>query len=129
YLTLQRICKAELGAAVKADCYGLGAIRIAPVLASSGCKHFFVANKEEGRVLRKVLKNHNIYVLNGYFIGDKEDFIENKLIPVINCLEQMKLWQKLAEQLEQRLPCFLHINTGMNRYGMPSYELESLIND
>uniref|UniRef100_UPI00226A20AB alanine racemase n=1 Tax=unclassified Methylobacterium TaxID=2615210 RepID=UPI00226A20AB len=34
---------ATCAAVVKADAYGLGADRVAPVLAAAGCRHFFVA--------------------------------------------------------------------------------------
>lgn len=122
----------EVAASVKSDCYGLGAEKIVPVLKTAGCRHFFVASKDEGVKLRRILSNHqdaNIYVLNGYFTGDKEDFIRDGFIPVINCLEQLELWQDLAHVLNKKLPCFLHINTGMNRYSMPEYEIEILIKD
>ena len=134
YQALQKICGiTEVGAAVKANCYGLGIEKIAPVLRDSGCKHFFVANKDEGRFLREILirnnafDSSNIYVLNGYFTGDKDEFIRNKLIPVLNSLEQLKLWQDLAQRLNKRLSCILHIDTGMNRLGMLEHEIEILL--
>ena len=134
YQTLQKICTtAEVGAAVKANCYGLGVQQIAPMLANSGCRHFFVANKDEGVALRGVLDNihntPNIYVLNGYFVGDKSDFIRCNLIPVLNSLKQLELWQDLAHQLNKKLPCFLHIDTGMNRLGIPEREVRILSED
>ncbi|MBA2629159.1 MAG: alanine racemase, partial [Rickettsiaceae bacterium] len=56
YRALSAACpNSETGAAVKANCYGLGAKQISPVLKQSGCKHFFVANIEEGVSLRKIL--------------------------------------------------------------------------
>src|SRR5689334_15961097 len=38
---------AECAAVVKADAYGLGAVRVAPELAKAGCRHFFVAHLDE----------------------------------------------------------------------------------
>ncbi len=134
YQALQKICMTtEVGAAVKANCYGLGMEQIAPVLASSSCRHFFVANKDEGVFLREVLNQQavsfdvaNIYVLSGYFIADKDDFIKCNLIPVINSLKQLELWSDLAHQLNKKLSCFLHVDTGMNRLGMLESEVSSV---
>ena len=87
YQNLQKICsESEVGAAVKANCYGLGVLHITPVLGKYGCRHFFVANQDEGVSLRKILNQQNlsseftnIYVLKGYFVGDKDDFLEPDL--------------------------------------------------
>ncbi len=56
YLLLQDICKTSLvGAAVKANGYGLGAVQISKALIEENCRHFFVASSEEGVNLRKAL--------------------------------------------------------------------------
>ena len=60
-----RLARAECGAAVKADAYGLGAGHVGPALARAGCRHFFVAHLEEGVALRPQLPDAWIYVLNG----------------------------------------------------------------
>ncbi len=131
YHLLQKFCqKSEVGASVKANCYGLGMEKIAPILEGTGCKNFFVANKYEGISLRNVLKNKNsnIYILNGYFSDDKKDFIEHNLIPVINSKYQFDSFGKCAEELNQQLKCVVHINTGMNRLGMSTEEASQLHN-
>ncbi|MEP0507181.1 MAG: alanine racemase, partial [Aurantimonas coralicida] len=43
---------ARTGAAVKADGYGLGAAETARTLPAAGCRDFFVAWAEEGRIVR-----------------------------------------------------------------------------
>lgn len=135
YRTLQKICTlTEVGAAVKANCYGLGAEQIAPILANIGCKYFFVANTDEGVTLRErfdkenlTYKNLKICVLNGYFTADQNKFINYNLIPVLNSFKQSELWRNLSHQLNKKLPCFLHIDTGMNRFGIPQEEINDLI--
>lgn len=129
YYNLQNICKpANVGAAVKANCYGLGVQMIAPVLLNSGCRNFFVASLEEGVSLRDLLgKNANIYVLNGFFKADASWFKEYKLIPVLNNLEQASLWLNFITELNQNLPCVLHFDTGMNRLGFPEKEMYQLL--
>lgn len=131
YHLLQKLASnAEVAAAVKANCYGLGVDKIAPVFEESGCKHFFVANKDEGVLLRSILRNDalNIYVLSGYFPGDSDLFIKNGLIPVLNSQAHFEWWGKLAQNEERKLPCILHINTGMNRLGIQEYEVLQLKN-
>ena len=61
---------AEAAAAVKADAYGLGMTRVAPVLAAAGVRTFFVATAEEGAALRSLLPAPDIYVLNGAASGN-----------------------------------------------------------
>ena len=148
YQALQKkFTGSTVAAAVKANCYGLGMSKIVPVLLASGCQHFFVANKDEGLKLKKVLNgfkdrlidegissniNFNairVYILNGYFNSDEKDFRNHGLIPVINSLAQLELWQNLALKLNKNLPCFLHLDTGMNRYGMPEHEVKILVKD
>lgn len=135
YRALQKICTlTEVGAAVKANSYGLGAEQISPILANLGCKYFFVATTDEGVTLREKFnkenlnhKNLNICVLNGYFTADQEEFIKYDLIPVLNSFQQSELWRNLGYQLNRKLPCFLHIDTGMNRFGIPEEEINHLI--
>ena len=129
YLALSSLCpNSETGAVVKANCYGLGVKQISPVLKQSGCNHFFVTNIEEGISLRRILGSDvNIYVLNGVFVGEAETFKEYALVPVLNHLAQIKIWQEFAAKLGHVLPCFIHFDTGMNRLGMPETESISLV--
>ena len=131
YLLLQDICKTSLvGAAVKANGYGLGSVQIAQALIEENCRHFFVASSEEGVNLRKALGlDIDILVLNGVFEHDALELIEYNLTPVLNNLKQIEIWQKLSNLKNRLLPCYLHFNTGINRLGLSSDEIERLIND
>ncbi|MCZ6886588.1 MAG: alanine racemase [Rickettsia endosymbiont of Ixodes persulcatus] len=131
YFLLQDICKTSLvGAAVKADGYGLGAVQISKALIEENCRHFFVASSEEGVNVRKALGiDVNILVLNGVFEHDALELIEYNLIPVLNNLKQIKVWQKFGNLKNRLLPCYLHFNTGINRLGLSSNEIEQLINN
>ncbi|AFC74326.1 alanine racemase [Rickettsia parkeri str. Tate's Hell] len=131
YLLLQDICKTSLvGAAVKANGYGLGAVQISKALIEENCRHFFVASSEEGVNLRNALGlDVNILVLNGVFEHDALELIEYNLTPVLNNLKQIEIWQKFSNLKNRLLPCYLHFNTGINRLGLSSNEIEQLIND
>jgi alanine racemase len=117
----------EVAAVVKANAYGLGVQHITPILKYSGCKHFFVSSFDEGIELRKILGSKvNIYILIGVFKNEVETFLEYGLIPVLNHLGQIKIWQEYALKLNRKMPCIIHVDTGMHRLGMPLSELESL---
>ncbi len=133
YNILAKFCHntscAEIGAVVKANSYGLGANKIAPFLFQEGCKNFFVFSIDEGIDLRKSLDlNANIFVLNGVFYNEIEEFDRYNLIPILNHLGQVKIWQEFAALRSRKIPGALHINTGINRLGMPAQEVEKLVN-
>ncbi|MGI4776059.1 MAG: alanine racemase, partial [Janthinobacterium lividum] len=131
YKILQSIClPAEIGAAIKANAYGLGAARVVPSLYEAGCRNFFVANIDEGFEARSKLapgKDINIYVLNGVFTDDLAMFESENLVPVLNHLEQVNIWQQFTQFKKKILPCVIHINTGINRLGMGDDEIRKLV--
>ncbi|RYE05795.1 MAG: alanine racemase [Rickettsiaceae bacterium] len=130
YKLLQSMCpSAEVGAIVKANAYGLGLQKVIPVLIKIGCRNFFVANVDEGLAARSVVTsndNINVYVLNGIFTNDLALFDTENLIPVLNYLEQITIWQDFARYKNKILPCIIHINTGINRLGVGSEEIKQI---
>jgi alanine racemase len=106
-------------AVVKADAYGLGMAQVAPALYAAGCREFFVATLEEGTELRKMLPQATIYVFHGPFATQAKDFTAHTLVPVLNSLEQIEIWNNAG-------PAALHIDTGMNRLGLTLKDLASL---
>ena len=125
-----RICLSQLqrgtraAAVVKADAYGLGAARVAPVLAAVGCSRFVVATLDEAISLRSVVPHADIIILGGAFPGTEEDFRANRLWPVLNCLEQVKAWKAFGKKLNQPQPAVLHVDTGMERLGLSHIQAE-----
>jgi len=114
----------EIAAVVKANAYGLGVEKVAPVLKEAGCKLFFVANLDEALELREILPSSDIAVLNGVIKGQGKFFAENNIIPVLNSMEQIDLWSKTFNQK----PSMIHVDSGMNRLGIPIDEYEKVIN-
>lgn len=102
----------ETSGVLKADAYGLGAIKIAKALAKAGCRTFFVACPQEGIALRKVVADARIFVLGGLSGESASDFAAHGLIPVLNHFGDLEIWRAYAA-----LPCALHFDTGMNRLG------------
>lgn len=115
----------EAAGVVKANAYGLGADAVARVLAAAGCRTFFVAVPDEGVALRRMLPGAVIYVLSGP-IGGAEGlapFFAANLRPILNSSEQVSLWRSHAPA---SAPYGLHLETGMNRLGIPQPEAYAL---
>src|SRR5690349_12138678 len=130
-----RLLREHLGAAacagvVKADAYGLGADRVAPVLAAEGCRHFFVAHLDEGITLRPhVPEEAEIFILHGLMPGVEAAALAYRLIPVLNSLAQVDAWTSLARSVGRRLPAVLQVDTGMSRLGLSRAELAIIADD
>jgi alanine racemase len=118
-----------VGAAIKADAYGIGVDQAAPVLYDAGCRNFFVATLDEGLTLRKILPEPDarIAVLNGLQKGSEEIFDFQNLTPVLNSLEQIERWEKYALRTRPYLKCIVHVDTGMARLGLDKVEQKSFI--
>ncbi len=121
---------AKIGASVKADAYGLGAVPVAKTLYGAGCRIFFVATAGEGKMLRDgVGPNAAIYVLNGPAPRDKGVLLGAKLKPVINSLEQAQYWASVARTVNEPPYTAIHIDTGMNRLGLSLTDVVELGRD
>ncbi|MGU3494661.1 alanine racemase [Xanthobacteraceae bacterium A53D] len=109
---------ARCAAVVKADAYGLGMDRAAPALWAAGARTFFVAQLDEGRALRDLLPEAEIYVLGGLMPGLAPAYAERALRPVLNSLPEVAEWTAFCRDRGEKLPAALHIDTGMNRLGI-----------
>ena len=109
-------------AVVKAYAYGHGDITIARFLEKLGAHALWVADFEEGTRIRKSGIKIPIIIANS---GTKstQQIIDNKLDVVIYNSELLHLYGKLDEEIK------IHIkfDTGMNRYGFETSELDELI--
>jgi alanine racemase len=126
----QRAAPARTAAVVKADAYGLGMAPVARALARAGCNTFFVALAEEGRALRAVLDRAEIYVFVGALSdAEAELMVAHRLMPVLNDRGQIERFAAFARTRGARLPCAIHVDTGMNRLGLSLREADALIRD
>jgi alanine racemase len=112
---------AETAGVVKCDAYGLGAAEVGRRLAEEGCRSFFVAYPHEGAALRRALGSGaaTIYVFNGPDSASLALFNSEALTPILNTLEQAELWARAGDGA----PAALHIDTGMNRLGLPQADV------
>jgi alanine racemase len=120
---------AAVAGVVKADAYGLGASRVAPVLAAAGCDTFFVARLEEGVRLRPKVPAARIFVLDGATPDSVPALISHKLTPVLNSLAEIAAWNAASRETGGALDAAVNIDTGMSRLGLPGEELASLAAD
>lgn len=120
YKLFQRHAAGQVGAVVKADGYGLGAGPIATRLTEAGCSDFFVATLDEAIELRQTPIEARIFVFEppASLPGIKAT-VANGFIPVVNRMEQLPV---AGELLEAGIA--VHIDTGMNRLGIPFQEVE-----
>ena len=119
----------DCAAVLKADAYGMGATVVGPLLAAEGCRQFFVAHIDEGIALRRVLPELPIYVLNGLLPGTEGDFVEHRLVPVLNHLAQLNAWRAAAQRFNLALDAVVHLDTGMHRLGFGAEDAQVLINE
>lgn len=122
----ERARPAQCAAVVKADAYGLGAGEVARRLQAEGCRWFFVAHLEEAIRLRQTVPEFPIVVLNGLLPGLEADFVRHDVLPALNDLGQIELWQRQARSLGRTLDSVVHIDTGMNRLGLGEDDVRTL---
>ena len=124
WLALNEASNGKAAAVIKANSYGLGMIEIAKALIDAGCNYFYVATITEAiRKKKKITsKNIKIAVFEGFFESSELLYLENKLIPIINNLEQLKRINNFNIQ-KKKLSAILNIDTGMNRLGLSSEEI------
>jgi alanine racemase len=117
---------AECAAVVKADAYGLGLAQAAPSLARAGCKTFFVATLGEAKALRALLPGATIYVFAGLMPGTAEFLHQHDLRPVLNSAEEIREWASFSASKGEKLPCAVHIDSGMNRLGLSEQDVDAM---
>lgn len=111
--------RAAAGAAVKADAYGLGASRVAPVLAAAGCRDFFVAHWAEVPDLLPHVPAEQIAVLHGPLSAQEAQYARATGVrPVINSLHQARVWTETGGGV-----CHVMVDTGMSRLGIEPSQL------
>lgn len=110
---------AEAGAAIKADCYGLGLAQCLPVLRDAGARQFFVAHWSEVAPALRHVAAEGIAVLHGPLsTADAAYARACGVIPVINSLVQARLWLESGGGA-----CHLMIDSGINRLGLSPQEV------
>jgi alanine racemase len=124
-----RAGSAECGAAVKGNAYGLGIDHVARALWEAGCRSYFVARPKEGEELRDILPEATIYVLDGLFAGQAEFYAKLNLCPALISTSEAREWSAFGRVYGRKLPCAIHVDTGINRLGFSAAEFTALLED
>src|SRR5258705_3419058 len=118
--------RAECSGVIKADAYGLGLEQVARALAHEGCRTFFTATLEEGRRVRAVEPGAVIYILDGLLPGAGAHYSGFDLRPCLSSLPEIREWAAYCRTLRRRLPAAIHIDTGINRLGLATQDVDTL---
>jgi alanine racemase len=130
YREIRRLAgPAAVAGVVKADAYGLGFGPVARTLAREGCDTFFTARLSEGIALRPLVPGARIFVLDGAAPDLVPALLAHRLTPVLNSLADIAAWSAAAREMDTTLDAAIHVDTGMNRLGLPAYELATLAAD
>ncbi|MGY6551877.1 MAG: alanine racemase [Erythrobacter sp.] len=109
---------ARAGAAIKADCYGLGIDTCLPALRDAGCEAFFVAHWSEVAGALAHVEGRQIAVLHGPLCASEAAYARaTGAVPVINSLHQAQVWLESGGGA-----CHLMVDTGINRIGISPHE-------
>lgn len=115
-------------AVVKADAYGHGSVECAVKLEKAGIDCFGVALPEEGLKLRKKGIKSPVICLGGFWSGQENFILDNKLTPVIYDLEAAEIFNEAAKKRNKIAPIHIKIDTGMGRIGVRYSDSEEFAN-
>jgi len=116
-------------AVVKADAYGHGAARIAPVLQAAGADLFGVAMVEEGVELRLAGITRPVVVLGGIYPGQENDIFRYSLTPSLFDLDVARRLDRFAHESDKVCSFHLKIDTGMGRVGFRPEEFPAVLRE
>ncbi len=121
---------ARTAGVVKADGYGIGAVRVARRLAREGCDLFFVAHFAEALALRDRggagVDRAEVAVLNGVPPGCEAQALRTRIAPVLNGPDDVTAWHGAVAGRTDAPGAYLQIETGMNRLGLDGAGLEAV---
>ncbi len=106
---------------VKADAYGLGAVRVARTLERLDPWGFGVATIAEGEELRRAGIARPVLVFTPLLVGDFDAAMRADLTPALGAATAIARWQETGR------PWHLAVDTGMSRAGVQWNEVGSLI--
>jgi len=111
---------------VKGNGYGHGGPQVAKALEKAGSDWFGVTCTDEGVAVRQNGVRKPILVLTSFVPGEESRLLEHDLTAVIHRCEQLELLNRAGGWRggKKRVPFHLKIDTGMNRLGIASGDVE-----
>ncbi len=111
---------AHIMAVVKANAYGVGAIKASEIFLQEGANYLGVATLDEALELRSHFSKTPILILGYSPNTNASMLIDNDLSAMIFSLEQAEIFSQMALKSQKRLKIHLKIDTGMHRLGLES---------
>ena len=98
-------------ALVSADAFGYGVSASVVRLMFSGADAFAVTNVSEGVQVRDVGSGWRVIVMSSSLAGEERAYFENSLTPVLASLEELKRFEKIAEELDSPINVHMRVPT------------------
>ncbi|WRC16000.1 alanine racemase [Helicobacter pylori] len=115
-------------AVVKANAYGVGAIKASEIFLQEGANYLGVATLDEALELRSHFSQTPILILGYSPNSNASMLIDNDLSAMIFSLEQAEVFSQMALKSQKRLKVHLKIDTGMHRLGLePNFKSIEII--
>ncbi|MGN8487766.1 alanine racemase [Helicobacter pylori] len=105
-------------AVVKANAYGVGAIKASEIFLQEGANYLGVATLDEALELRSHFSQTPILILGYSPNANASMLIDNDLSVMVFSLEQAEVFSQMALKSQKRLKIHLKIDTGMHRLGL-----------
>jgi alanine racemase len=110
---------------VKGNGYGHGGPEVALALEKAGSDWFGVTCTDEGIAVRKAGVRKPILILTSFVPGEESRLVKHDLTAVIHRCEQLAVLERAAAHRgKKRVPFHLKIDTGMNRLGIATSDVE-----
>src|SRR4029077_8206565 len=110
---------------VKGNGYGHGGPQVAKALEKAGSDWFGVTCTEEGIAVRKAGVRKPVLFLTSFVPGEESRLVKHDLTAVIHRCEQLAVLDRAASRRgKKRVPFHLKIDTGMNRLGIATSDME-----
>ncbi|QQW64837.1 alanine racemase [Helicobacter pylori] len=105
-------------AVVKANAYGVGALKASEIFLQEGANYLGVATLDEALELRSHFSKTPILILGYSPNANASMLIDNDLSAMVFSLEQAEIFSQMALKAKKRLKIHLKIDTGMHRLGL-----------
>ncbi|MGL2836734.1 alanine racemase [Helicobacter pylori] len=105
-------------AVVKANAYGVGALKASEIFLQEGANYLGVATLDEALELRSHFSKTPILILGYSPNTNASMLIDNDLSVMVFSLEQAEIFSQMALKSQKRLKIHLKIDTGMHRLGL-----------
>ncbi len=118
-----------ISSVVKANAFGHGIETFVPMAEKCGIRHFSVASSYEASEVKKAITHDDsrIMIMGILYPEDLPWVIDNEVSFFVFNFEQLELARKVAVDLGKQAVIHLELETGGNRTGLPSAELEKAV--